>query len=71
MKEYMDEEGESFEQGKKYISKMAYNNRYRILPGKKSRHFSAERGSIASDFQGYGQGDGKREGMLHCQDYGF
>jgi len=65
------EEGESFGQEKIHIGGMVDNNRYRFVFGQKSRHFSAERGSTASDFQVYGQGDGKRKGMLHCQDYGF
>lgn len=66
MKEHMAEEGANFEQDKIYIGGVVYNHYYRFVLSQKNKHFSAERGSIAGNFQGYGQGDGKRKGMLHC-----
>ena len=71
MKKYMVEEGASFEQDKIYTGGVVYNHRYHYVLSQKNKYFSAERGSIAGNFHGYGQGDGKRKGMLHCQDYRF
>ena len=64
-------EEESFGHEKIYISGMFGDNCGRLVFGQKSRYFSAERGSVAGNFHGYGQGDGKRKGMLHCQDSRF
>lgn len=54
MKKYMVEEGASFEQDKIYIGGMVYNHRYHYVLSQKNKYFSAERGSIAGNFHGYG-----------------